>query len=604
MRSAIIALATALLVSILPTSTSAQTGIGVLDVWLKARESADAPNDQKVTLYTKSKALVIGMDHYSGAWPQLSNGIKDAEEVAKGLMAQGFEVTLKKDLKSEDLDRSLRNFFIVEGDDPNARLFLWFAGHGDTIDSEAYLVPIDAPSSDNDAEFRSKAISLRRFGEYMREAKARHVLAIFDSCFSGSVFNVARSRPSPAITLATTQPVREFISSGEAEQQVSDDGTFRKLFLDALAGKESDADANHDGYVTGTELGLFLQQKMTDLTNNRQTPRYGKLNAYSYDRGDFVFQVTSLPQMSTAASLSENSNIRPETLSNSEATAAWNAVKDTKSIALLEMFIGRYGDSPYGNPARARLDELKTADRGVAEVTPNDPAGVEVAFWNSIQNDKNPQLFEAYLKRYPTGAFADIAKITLEELRTAALKSGPEQADDNKVPISDPGLLREVRERLYELNFDPGPFDGPTTDAAREAIREFEQQNHLALTGTATMGLLRRLREVVGLKPWGAIVYAPSEEKWGMSWDTATRKDAVARARASCEPAKCTTEVSFFGTECGAFAHSGGVWAIVARDNVQRAKEAALSDCGKRGKNCRIVATVCADGAERSSTGN
>jgi hypothetical protein len=32
----------------------AQTGIGVLDVWLKARESADAPNDKKVTLYTKS----------------------------------------------------------------------------------------------------------------------------------------------------------------------------------------------------------------------------------------------------------------------------------------------------------------------------------------------------------------------------------------------------------------------------------------------------------------------------------------------------------------------------------------------------------------------
>jgi uncharacterized caspase-like protein len=69
------------------------------------RESADAPNDQKVTLYKKSKAQVIGMDHYGGAWPQLSNGIKDAEELAKALTAQGFEVTLKKDLKSEELDR-------------------------------------------------------------------------------------------------------------------------------------------------------------------------------------------------------------------------------------------------------------------------------------------------------------------------------------------------------------------------------------------------------------------------------------------------------------------------------------------------------------------
>lgn len=119
---------------------------GILQVFLKARETADAPIDQKVTLYQKSKALVIGMDHYDGrAWPQLSNGIRDAEEVAKALKEQGFEVTFKKDLISVDLDNALRSFFISEGSDPNARLLLWFAGHGDTIDGEAYLVPTDAP---------------------------------------------------------------------------------------------------------------------------------------------------------------------------------------------------------------------------------------------------------------------------------------------------------------------------------------------------------------------------------------------------------------------------------------------------------------------------
>jgi hypothetical protein len=74
MRLSITALATALLVSIVPAATSAQTGIGVLDIWLKVRESADAANDKKITLYTKSKALVIGMDHYD-SWPKLSGGI-------------------------------------------------------------------------------------------------------------------------------------------------------------------------------------------------------------------------------------------------------------------------------------------------------------------------------------------------------------------------------------------------------------------------------------------------------------------------------------------------------------------------------------------------
>src|SRR5262249_12051293 len=157
-------------------------------------------------------------------------------------------------------------------------------------------------------------------------------------CFSGGVFNLARSMPSPAITLATTQPVRQFISSGDAEQQVSDDGTFRKLFLDVLAGKEPDADANHDGYVTGTELGLFLHQKMTNLTNNRQTPRYGKLNAVGLDRGDFVFQIGK-PQMPPAPAATQ---------STSEAERAWAAARDTASPVVLEDFVKRYGDSFYG----------------------------------------------------------------------------------------------------------------------------------------------------------------------------------------------------------------------------------------------------------------
>jgi hypothetical protein len=350
MRLPVTALATALLVSILSAVTAAQTGIGVLDVWLKLRQSADAPNDRKITLYTKSKALVIGIDAYD-AWPKLSNGINDSEEVAKGLAAQGFEVTLKKNLKSGELEEALKYFFHHEGSDPDTRLLLWFAGHGHTLDGEGYIVPADAPLPELDADFRDKAISLRRFGEYMREARAKHVLAIFDSCFSGTVFNVARSAPPPAITLDTTQPVREFISSGEAEQLVSDDGTFRKLFLDALAGKEPGADANHDGYVTGTELGLFLQDKITNLTNNRQTPRYGKLNAYGYDRGDFVFQVGKPDVPSIAAP--------PTTQFASEAERSWAAANETTSTIVLEAFIRRYADSFYADLARARLEELK-----------------------------------------------------------------------------------------------------------------------------------------------------------------------------------------------------------------------------------------------------
>jgi hypothetical protein len=126
--------------------------------------------------------------------------------------------------------------------------------------------------------------------------------------------------------------------------------------------------------------------------------------------------------------------------------------------------------------------------------------------------------------------------------------------------------------------------------------------SNLSPDGAMSQGLLRRLREAGKLKPWGAIVYARKMEKWGMAWSQESRQAAVASARASCgNPAQCALEISFFGTECGAFAHADTSFAIVARKSIQQARDSALSDCGKRGRSCRLVATVCADGADRTT---
>jgi len=66
--------------------------------------------------------------------------------------------------------------------------------------------------------------------------------------------------------------VRQFLTSGDAGQTVADNGAFADLFIEALAGQRR-ADPNADGYLTASELGAFLDAKMSNLTNNRQTPR-------------------------------------------------------------------------------------------------------------------------------------------------------------------------------------------------------------------------------------------------------------------------------------------------------------------------------------------
>lgn len=168
------------------------------------------------------------------------------------------------------------------------------------------------------------------------------------------------------------------------------------------------------------------------------------------------------------------------------------------------------------------------------------------------------------------------------------------RADPDRVPLRDAALLSELSERLYELNFDPDTADGLT-----RAITKLQQRIAMAPTGEATEGLLLRLRKMEDLRPWGSIVYGPDSSKWGISWNHASRRSAVADARGNCGGAKCPIELSFYGKSCGAFAISDKSWSLVQREGVQRAREAALDECGKAGKACRIIGSVCADGSGR-----
>jgi hypothetical protein len=314
----------------LPVAVDA-AGRGI-SVELRERPVAGAPVAETVRLYERSYALVIGIDRYR-AWPRLSKAVADAGAVARALKTRGFEVTLLKNLKAEALETAFEDFFLEKGADPEARLFVWFAGHGHTERGQGYLVPADGPLPQSSAiEFRRKALSMRRFGEYVREAQAKHVLAVFDSCFAGTIFDSAREAPPPAVTRATTRSVRQFLTSGDAEQKVSDDGRFRRLFLDALAG-ERRADANGDGYLTGSELGLFLADRVSNYSRNAQTPRYGKLRDPDFDQGDFVFQVArAAPPASSRA--------------GDPSLAVWQGIKDSKDAADYRVFLATYPDSP------------------------------------------------------------------------------------------------------------------------------------------------------------------------------------------------------------------------------------------------------------------
>ena len=269
-------------------TASAATSRGI-DFTLKQSEAPGAAISGTVRLYEESYALVIGIDDYTGGWPRLSNAVRDARLVAETLRARGFHVDFRKNLRFANFTQALKDFFAIRGENPEARLFLWYAGHGHSEHGEGFLVPADAHKPSARGRFKLSAIHMRDFEGLVRLAESRHVFAVFDACFAGTIFKSGRGTPPPAITRKTTLPVRQFLTSGDADQEVPDDGRFRKLFLRAITGEAPRADANGDGYLTGSELGLFMEDRVAALTSGRLTPRYGKLLDEDYDRGDFVF---------------------------------------------------------------------------------------------------------------------------------------------------------------------------------------------------------------------------------------------------------------------------------------------------------------------------
>jgi adenylate cyclase len=72
--------------------------------------------------------------------------------------------------------------------------------------------------------------------------------------------------------------------------------------------------------------------------------------------------------------------------------------------------------------SEAESDTVPTEAAEEKPPTPSEPldpvaVNIELTFWNSVKDSKNPAMFEAYLKKYPEGEFKTLAEIQLAKLR-------------------------------------------------------------------------------------------------------------------------------------------------------------------------------------------
>ena len=226
-------------------------------------------------------ALVVGNQAYRHL-PRLRTPIADAQALAALLRSDyGFAgVTVLTDATRLDMVRALDELRRTLTEQDN--LLVYYAGHG-YLDKDAdrgYWLPVDAGTDDT-----GNWLSTSDIVDKLRAMRAKHVLVVADSCFSGTLVRDVAIRPLTAPDLArlTQKRARTAVTSGGLEP-VSDTGggdhsVFAKAFLDVLRGVEDATDMT-------TLFGALRRQV---LLNAQQTPQYSDVRQAGHDGGDFVF---------------------------------------------------------------------------------------------------------------------------------------------------------------------------------------------------------------------------------------------------------------------------------------------------------------------------
>ena len=274
--------------------------------------TAKTPSGKEIPLYSNSYAFVVGNGTYTNGWDPLPGAIRDVKDVARALEKNGFEVTLKANLTKQDFSREFRTFCHKYGRDKDNRILFYYAGHGYTQkmaneENLGYLVMVDTPVPAKDpVGFELTSVDMQTIVTQAKMIKARHVLFMFDSCFSGSILNLREGVVPEVISASVSLPVRQFITAGRANEPVPDHSIFKQAFLDLLEGR--DKEPIPDGYITGEELGLYLKNTVPKY-NPAQHPQYGKIKDIRLDKGDFVFAL-KMPSTSHAPAMDRSGGIR------------------------------------------------------------------------------------------------------------------------------------------------------------------------------------------------------------------------------------------------------------------------------------------------------
>ena len=376
-------------------------------------------------LAAKRVALLIGNSSYEAA-SLLTNPAKDVAAMKAAFDGAGFEkVDVALDLGHDQLIKALRSF---EDDAQGADIaVVYYSGHGMEMNGQNYLLPVDARlASDRDVD--DEAVSLERVLRSLDGVK-RLKLVILDACRNNPfAAKMSRSKGTRAVDRGLAR-----VDSTTADTLIA--------FAAKAGTVASDGDDGNSPFTAS--LIKRLVEPDTDIRL-----------ALGNVRDDVL-----------AATHSEQEPVTYGSLGGGKIMLAM----DTSSVP------------PVVNDGGAKASDLKQPLFGQPQFN---PCGDAAAHWAQAQKFDRLELYQRHLALFGQCAFADFAKLRIDELtKTASLPKVPSV----ETPVANATTCDQLAgDPLDPAKVGPGvpwdKLDGPrAAEACRTALKTAPNTGRFAL---------------------------------------------------------------------------------------------------------------------------
>lgn len=346
-----------------------------------ASAAAQAPGDVRI-------ALVIGNAAYPGP-AALANPVKDAAAMAFTLRTLGFDVQELRDGSRAQMAEAVARLRERLAGKQGIGM-LYYAGHGVQVDFRNYMVPVDA-SLGSAADVPRAAIDVGEVIGALKAASTRMNILVLDACRDNPFADGSSGKGLAPLDA----PSGTFLAYATAPGNVAEDG-------DPAAGN-------------GVYTGYLVKELQKPAARIEDVFKRVRLQVRQHSKG------RQIPWESTS--------LEEDFYFNDGAKHTFRAEDIGKLTAA----------------ARVRQDELEAAQalareqlrlKQLSAAQARDEAfRSEKAEWDRIRDSRDVDAFYTFVKKYPSGSFAEHAQARIALLQAPQIQTQPEAGGKAQVPF-------------------------------------------------------------------------------------------------------------------------------------------------------------------------